>query len=132
MDEVVDLAKNTEFKQSTKDDLKTYSENPEEELNDEPLSLDDLELDIDLNEESTEPQTGVESVAEETESDSEVEEVDAHLGQGSTPLSSDGQLASLLSKKIDATLAGLVEERLSAVVERIIVDKINSVFASVG
>ena len=142
LDEVVDLAKNTEFKQSTKDDLATYSEEPEEELNDETLPMDDLELDIDLAEESTKPQTGVEPVAEEkesaphrlidTESESEVEEVAGHLGQASTPLGSDGQLASLLSKKIDATLAGLVEERLSAVVERIIVDKINRVFASVG
>jgi hypothetical protein len=142
LDEVVDLAKNTEFKQSTKDELATSSEDPAEELNDETLPMDDLELDMDLAEESTEPQTGVEPVAEETESaphrlidtksEIEVEAVDGHVGQASTPLGSDGQLASLLSKKIDATLTCLVEERLSAVVERIIVDKINRVFASVG
>ncbi len=224
LDEVVDLAKNTEFKQSTKDDLAIASEDPGEKLNDESLPMDDLELDIDLAEESTEPQTEVEPVAEETESaprrlidteyeimamlaktagandsgdssprvtgkdsvaqdmdkglaaelrppeenasdapeegiisgemvdelvaainnrsskhfssdqesESEIEAVDGHLGQASTPLSSDGQLASLLSKKIEATVTCLVEERLSAVVERVILDKINRIFATVG
>ncbi len=65
------------------------------------------------------------------ESESEVEDVSAPVGEASTPQSSSDQLTDMLSKKIEATIARLVEERLSIIVERSIAEKLERILANI-
>ncbi len=62
---------------------------------------------------------------------SEVEEEQVKVDESPiSPLSSDGDLADLMSNKIEAVLTRLVEERLPAIAERIIIEKLNKMIAS--
>ncbi len=78
------------------------------------------------NEKSSEDFLGVQ------ESESKVEDVSAPVGEASTPQSSSDQLTGMLSKKIEATIARLVEERLSIIVEGAILEKLDTIFSSIG
>ena len=78
------------------------------------------------NEQSSEDFLGVQ------ESVSKVEDVSAPVGEASTPQGSSDQLTDMLSKKIEATIARLVEERLSVLVEGAILEKLDTIFASIG
>ena len=63
--------------------------------------------------------------------ESEVGEEQVTVDEESTsPPSSDGDLAELMSYKIEAVLTRLVEERLPAIAERIIIEKLNKMIAS--
>ena len=66
------------------------------------------------------------------ESESKVEDVSAPVGEASTPQGSNDQLADVLGKKIEVTVARLVEERLSVLVEGAILEKLDTIFASIG
>jgi hypothetical protein len=78
------------------------------------------------NEKSSEDLLGVQ------ESESEVECVSASVGEISTPQGSNDQLADVLGNKIEATLSRLFEERLSVLVEGAIMEKLDTIFSSVG
>ena len=65
-------------------------------------------------------------------SESKVEDVSAPVGEASTPQGSNDQLADVLGKKIEVTVARLVEERLSVLVEGAILEKLDTIFASIG
>jgi type III secretory pathway component EscV len=78
------------------------------------------------NEQSSEDFLGVQ------ESESKVEDVTASVGEISTPQGSSDQLTGMLSKKIEATIARLVEERLSIIVEGAILEKLDTIFSSIG
>ena len=63
--------------------------------------------------------------------ESEIEEEQVEIDEECTsPPSSDGDLADLMSYKIEAVLTRLVEERLPAIAERIIIEKLNMMIAS--
>jgi hypothetical protein len=63
--------------------------------------------------------------------ETEIEEEQVEVDEESTsPPSSDGDLADLMSSKIEAVLTRLVEERLPAMAERIIIEKLNKMIAS--
>jgi hypothetical protein len=53
-------------------------------------------------------------------------------GEVSTPQGSSDQLTDMLSKKIEATIALLVEKRLSVIVEGAILEKLDTIFSSIG
>ncbi len=78
------------------------------------------------NEQSSEDFLGVQ------ESESKVEDVTASVGEASTPQGSSDQLTDMLGKKIEATIARLVEERLSIIVEGAILEKLDTIFSSIG
>jgi hypothetical protein len=65
------------------------------------------------------------------ESESEVEDVSAPVGETSILQSSTDQLADVLNKKIEMTVSRIVEEQLSVLVERIVTDKIKGIFATI-
>ena len=69
---------------------------------------------------------------DDQESESEVEDVSAPIGEASTPHSSSDHLTDMLSKKIEATIARLVEERLSIIVERSIAEKFERILANIA
>ena len=64
--------------------------------------------------------------------ENKVEDVSAPVGEASTPQGSNDQLADVLGKKIEVTVARLVEERLSVLVEGAILEKLDTIFASIG
>ena len=66
------------------------------------------------------------------ESESKVKDVSAPIGEASTPQGSNDQLADVLGKKIEATVSRLVEERLSVLVEGAILEKLDTIFSSIG
>ncbi len=68
LNEVVELAQDKQAEELIQDDLAPGEEGAGEEANDETLAIDDLELEIELPEESTELQAGIEHEAEEAES----------------------------------------------------------------
>jgi type III secretory pathway component EscV len=78
------------------------------------------------NEQSSEDFLGVQ------ESEIKVEDVSASVGEASTPQGSSDQLTDMLSKKIEATIVRLVEERLSIIVEGAILEKLDTIFSSIG
>jgi type III secretory pathway component EscV len=78
------------------------------------------------NEQSSEDFLGVQ------ESESKGEDVSAPVGEVFTPQGSSDQLPDMLGKKIEATIARLVEERLSIIVEGAILEKLDTIFSSIG
>ena len=68
LDEVVDLAQDMRAEELIQGDLAPGGEETGEEANDETQAIDDLELEIELPQESTELQAGIEHEAEEAES----------------------------------------------------------------
>lgn len=68
LDEVVDLAQDMRAEELIQVDLAPGEEGAGEEANDETQAIDDLELEIELPEESTELQAGIEHEAKEAES----------------------------------------------------------------
>jgi len=65
------------------------------------------------------------------DSESEVEDVSAPVGEVSIPQDSTDQLADVLSKKIEMTLSRLVEEQLSIILERFIAEKLERILANI-
>ena len=65
------------------------------------------------------------------ESESEVEDVPAPVGEACIPQVSIDQLTDMLRKKIDATIARLIEERLSVIVERSIAETLERILANI-
>jgi hypothetical protein len=65
------------------------------------------------------------------ESESELKDISAHVGEGSTPQVSIDQLTDVLRQKIEATIARLVEERLSVIVGRSIAETLESILENV-
>jgi hypothetical protein len=65
------------------------------------------------------------------ESESEVEDVSAPVGEASIPQGSTDQLANVLSKKVEMTVSRLIEKELSVLVERMVTDKIKGILANI-
>jgi len=65
------------------------------------------------------------------ELESEADKVAAQAVEATTPHGLDDQMATLIGKKIEATVTPLIEERLSAVVERIVAEKFNRICSSI-
>jgi hypothetical protein len=65
------------------------------------------------------------------ESESEVEDVSAPVGETSILQSSTDQLADVLNKKIEMTVSRIVEEQLSVIVERSIAEKLEKILANI-
>ena len=65
------------------------------------------------------------------ESESELKDISAHVGEGSTPQVSIDQLTDVLIQKIEATITRLVEERLSVIVGHCIAETLESILENV-
>jgi hypothetical protein len=65
------------------------------------------------------------------DSDNEVEDVSAPVGETSILQGSADQLADVLSKKIEMTVSRLIEKELSVLVERIVTNKIKGILANI-
>ena len=65
------------------------------------------------------------------ESESEVQDVSAPVGEASIPQGYTDQLADVFSKKIEMTVARLIEEELSVIAERIVTEKIQGILANI-
>jgi hypothetical protein len=65
------------------------------------------------------------------DSESEVQDVSAPVGEASIPQVSIDQLTDMLRMKIDATIARLIEERLSVIVERSIAETLERILANI-
>ena len=89
---------------------------------------EDTDIEKSLAEDSN---TREESVCD-APAENKVEDVSAPVGEASTPQGSNDQLADVLGKKIEVTVARLVEERLSVLVEGAILEKLDTIFASIG
>jgi hypothetical protein len=109
---------------------------PEEDL----LGSLEMDLAVETPDESTTKETAIEAgiskdLFETTEQNIAVEErgevgAEAVNSIASSDSSSDEELASLLSKKIELLVNRLVEERLAEIAERVIMEKINKIFKS--
>jgi hypothetical protein len=64
--------------------------------------------------------------------ESKVEDVSASVDELSTSQGANDQLADVLGKKIEAIIYRLFEERLSVLVEGAIMEKLDTIFSSVG
>jgi hypothetical protein len=95
----------------------------------------ELGMDLQSEEEAavTASPVGVEEwVSKDQPGDAQVQDEGAgkNAGEAATKSGSEGELADLLTEKIEALVARLVEERLSAIAERVIKEKINKIFSS--
>ena len=108
LDEVVNLAETMKAEKLIVDNVVADGEKAVDETDFAMQASDELELEI------------------------EVEDVSAAVGEISTPQGSSDQLTDMLGKKIEATIACLVEERLSIIVEGAILEKLDTIFSSIG
>ena len=142
--EVVNLAETLEGQKSAVNTMVAAGEEAVDETDFALHTGDDLELEIDVPVEASEPQVGITPVAEETESalDALIElenegmaalakEAGADDPGDSFPQSSGAQQPDVFSKKIEATIARLVEERLSGIVERSLAEKLERILAHI-
>ena len=163
--EVVNLAETMEAEKPVLDYTVADGGETGDQTDYETQASDELELEIELPKESTQPQAGITPVAEEAELEldalsdaedenmaalakeglasntedlsvdqeleSEADKVAAQAVEATTPDGLDDQMATLIGKKIEATVTRLIEERLSAVVERIVAEKFNRICSSI-
>ena len=142
--EVVNLAETLKGEKSAVDTMVAAGEEAVDETDFALHTGDDLELEIDVPVEASEPQVGITPVAEETESalDALIElenegmaalakEVGADGPGDSFPQTSSAHLPDVFSKKIEATIARVVEERLSGIVERFLAEKLEGILAHI-
>ena len=83
---------------------------------------------------AAEPSAVDDSLSEDVSSDlhkpSDSEEGTNPTSESSPAAASDGELATLMSRKIEALVTRLVEERLPAIAERIIVERFDKIIAA--